>query len=64
MVKKVYDITEMKRLYKKYGTLRDVSMRMGCASCTVKKILIENGVTIKKYVPTTWDIKERFTQYK
>ena len=60
MAKKIYDIKKVLYFYEKYGTLAAVHMRLGYASCTIKKILQENGVVVKKYVPDRWDINQRF----
>ena len=54
---KVYDVNKVLYLYKKYGTLAAVHMRLGYASKTIKRILAENGVELQKYVPKRWDIK-------
>jgi len=57
MTKKVYDIEKVLYLYEKYGTLAAVHMRLGYASTTIKRILLENEVELKKYIPPRWDIK-------
>ncbi|MBU3155155.1 hypothetical protein [Clostridium estertheticum] len=51
MAKKVYDTEKILYLYEKYGTLTAVHMRLGYAPTTIKKILLENEVELKKYVP-------------
>jgi len=60
MAKKIYDIEKILYLYEKYGTLTAVHIRLGYAPESIKKILAENGVELKKYVPAGWDIKQRF----
>ena len=56
MAKKIYDTEKVVYLYEKYGSLTDVRMRLGYSPNIIKKILLENGVEIKKYVPKRWDI--------
>ena len=56
--KKVYDIANVLYLYKKYKTLTSVAMRSGYSAGTVKRILLENGVELQKYIPPRWDIKQ------
>ena len=58
--KKIYDVEEVVRLYKKYGTVHAVTMRMGIGAKIVKEILEEQKIEIKKYVPSRYDIKQRF----
>ncbi|MCB2300447.1 hypothetical protein [Clostridium tagluense] len=60
MAKKIYDVTKVLYLYEKYGTLTAVHMRLGYAPSSIKKILAENGVELKKYVPARWDINQIF----
>ena len=60
MAKKVYDLDKILYLYKKYGTLQAVQMRLGYAPTTIKRLLLENGVELKKHVPVRWDIKQKF----
>lgn len=60
MAKKIYDVEKVLYLYEKYGTLIAVHMRLGYAPGSIKRILAENGVELKKYVPVSWDIKQRF----
>lgn len=60
MGKKIYDVDKVVQLYEKYGTLSGVSMRTGYATGTVKKILQEQGVELKKYIPPRWNIKETY----
>jgi len=59
MAKKVYDTEKVVYLYKKYGSLTAVHMRLGYAPGTIKKILAENGVELKKYTAARWDIKNK-----
>lgn len=59
MSKKIFDVDKVLYLYEKYGTLAAVHMRLGYAPTTIKKILLENKVELKKYVPARWDIKQR-----
>ena len=54
--KKIYDVEEVVRLYKKYGTVHAVTMRMSIGTKTVKKILEEQGIEIKKYVPGKFEV--------
>lgn len=61
MSKKFIDKEKIISLYRKYGTLNAVAMRTGHASLTVKKILVENGIEINKYVPVRWNYKERLS---
>jgi DNA invertase Pin-like site-specific DNA recombinase len=62
MSKKLFiDKENVIRLYKKYGTLSAVAMRTGHGSLTVKKILVENGIELNKYVPPRWNYKERLS---
>lgn len=56
MAKKVYDTVKVVYLYKKYGSLTAVRMRLGYATTIIKKILLENGVELNKHVPKRWDI--------
>ncbi|MBZ9633044.1 hypothetical protein [Clostridium sp. FP1] len=60
MAKKIYDTEKVLYLYEKYGTLTAVHMRLGYAPRSIKKILLENGVELKRYVPERWDIKQSF----
>ena len=60
MAKKIFDVDRVLYLYDKYKTLNGVTMRTGYASTTVKRILLENEVEIKRHIPTRWDIKQRF----
>ena len=57
MSKKVYDVANILYLYEKYKTIADTAMRSGYSTGTVKKILVENGVELKKYIPPRWNIK-------
>lgn len=59
---KNYDVDKVKYLYEKYGSLQGVSMRTGYAPGTVKKILQEQGIELKKYVPPRWNIKETYKE--
>jgi len=59
MAKKIYDTEKVLYLYEKYGTLTAVHMRLGYAPPTIKKILLENGVELKKHIPVRWDIKNK-----
>lgn len=43
-------------LYEKYGSLNRAALSLSCSPVTLKKLLIENGVEIKKYTPKHWDI--------
>jgi len=58
MPKKIYDTEKILYLYKKYGTIQSVQMRLGYAPATIKKLLLENGVELKKHIPVRWDIKQ------
>ncbi|WP_026884301.1 hypothetical protein [Clostridium akagii] len=62
-MKKQYDVEKIKQLYEKYGTLNGVAIRIGCASGTVKKILEENNVEIKKYVAPRWNFKKNLSGF-
>jgi len=59
MAKKIFDEVKVLYLYEKYGTLQGVSMRLGYSTITIKRILSENGVELKKYKAARWDIKQR-----
>lgn len=50
------DINRAKELYEKYGTLTRAALSVGCSATTLKRLLIENGVEIKPYVPKRWNI--------
>lgn len=53
------DVDKILNLYKKYGSVNAVIMRTGHGASTIKKILIENGVEIRKYKHQPWDYKRR-----
>jgi hypothetical protein len=58
MNKKVYDVANVLYLYEKYKTITDTAMRSGYGKGTIKKILVENGVELKKYIPPRWNINQ------
>lgn len=58
MSKKVFDVKRVLELYEKYGTITSTAMRSGYSTGKVKKILLENGVELKKYIPPRWNIKQ------
>lgn len=60
MHKNVYDVDHVLKLYDKYGSMNAVALRTGYGAGTVKRILLENGVELKKYVPPRWDFKKKF----
>jgi hypothetical protein len=60
-MRKQYDVEKIKYLYEKYGTLKDVAIRIGCAPETAKKLLKENNIEIKKYIPPRFNFKERLS---
>lgn len=57
MYKKTFDVDKILQLYEKYGTLNGVAMRTGYSPASIKKILLKNGVELKKYIPPRWNIK-------
>jgi hypothetical protein len=60
MAKKIFDTANVLYLYEKYGTFRGVAMRTGYSTITIKNILLENGVELKKYTPARWNIKQNY----
>ena len=60
MAKKVFDVAKVLYLYEKYGTLQGVAMRLGYSTITIKRILSENKVELKKHKVAGWNIKQRF----
>lgn len=58
MARKIFDEAKVLRLYEKYGTVNGVAMRSCYSTGTVKKILLENGVELKKYIPPRWNINQ------
>lgn len=54
---KVYDVDKILKLYKKYETVNAVALRTGYGAGTVKRILLENNVELKKYTPERWNFK-------
>lgn len=59
MKRKIIDVDRVLELYKKYGSVNAVIMRTGHGASTIKKILSQNGVEIKKHKPQHWDFKGR-----
>ena len=53
---KQYDIDNIIYLYEKYGTITAVAIRTGHANKTIKKILQENDVGLKPYIPPRFNI--------
>jgi hypothetical protein len=51
------DINRAKEFYEKYGSLNRAALSLDCSPKTLKKLLIENGVEIKIYIPERWNIK-------
>lgn len=58
---KEFNIDEKRvmQLYEKFGTLSRVALSCSSSPETVKKILIKNGVEIKKYKPKRFNINSR-----
>lgn len=56
---KKYNVAKILYLYAKYGSLNAVRMRMNIAPSTIKEILIENNIEIKKPPVAIWNLKGR-----
>lgn len=51
------DVNRAIELYEKYGSMNRAALSLGCSPVKLKQILIENGITIKKYKAARWNIK-------
>jgi len=54
---KTIDINRAIELYDKYGSMSRAALSLGCSGPYLKKMLVKNGVEIKKYKPARWDIR-------
>ncbi|EDK35310.1 hypothetical protein [Clostridium kluyveri] len=53
---KAIDVNRAIELYNKYGSLNRAALSVDCAPTTLKNILIENGVEIKRHKAPRWGI--------
>lgn len=48
------DAKRAMELYKQYGSVNKAAMKIGCCSKTLRKILVENDITINKPKSNRW----------
>jgi len=54
---KTIDIDRAIELYEKYGSMNRAALSLDCSGPYLKKVLVANGIEIKKYKAARWDIK-------
>lgn len=55
--RKIIDLHRAIELYNKFGSLNRTALSLDCSPTTLKKLLIDNGIELKKYKPAKLNMK-------
>ena len=55
--RKIIDVHRAVELYDKYGSLNRAALSLDCSPTTLKKLLVNNGIELKKHKPHRWNMQ-------
>lgn len=61
---KSIDVERAIELYNKYGSINRAALSMDCSAAKLKRVLVENGVELKKHKPPRLNMNFRNTRIR